>query len=311
MKFLIVSLAFLIITSTNLASGVVPQANSDSLREHVSFLSSLEPARNISNIGSLFIAARYIEGQFMSYSSRVERQDYKVSHDIVRNVIASFGPEDGPRIIVGAHYDVCGDQPGADDNASGIAGLIELARLLSQNPEKLTKRVDLVAYTLEEPPFFGTEEMGSFIHAKALKDQGAKVELMISLEMIGFFSDESGSQAYPINLMKLFYPKRGNYITVVSNFRSRICAKRFAGQMKRNCTVPVERLTAPTFVTGIDWSDHLNYWHFGYRAIMITDTSFLRNKNYHTKTDTPETLDYQKMAEVINGVYFGILHFLD
>ncbi len=297
---------FIIITTTAVAGDLT--ADSASIHKNLLFLTSIEQPRYIDNIKSLDRAANFIEIQFRSYSSRVEIQEFEVSSGKVKNIIASFGPEEAPRIIVGAHYDVEGDQPGADDNASGVAGLIDLARLLSTYPESLQKRIDLVAYTLEEPPFFRTEKMGSFIHAKSLHDKGIKIELMISLEMIGYFTDQPGSQSYPSKILGWFYPDQGNFISVVSNFKSHFMAGKFTKRMKKNCIIPIERLTAPTFVQGVDFSDHLNYWHFGYKALMITDTAFLRNPNYHKKTDKPETLDYWKLSEVINGVCYAIIH---
>jgi hypothetical protein len=131
---------------------------------------------------------------------------------------------------------------------------------------------------------------------------------MISLEMIGFYSDESGSQSYPIGIMKWFYPNKGNFIAVVSNLSSHSIGGQLVAAMRRRCRVPIERLTAPSFVTGVDFSDHLNYWKADYDAIMLTDTAFLRNDNYHEKTDTPDTLNFSIMADVITGVFFGITH---
>jgi Zn-dependent M28 family amino/carboxypeptidase len=306
----ITALFFVILLSSPVFCGEI-SADSASLHAHVRYISDVNPPRNITNINSLFKVANYIENQLRQYTSRIERQDYEVPEGPVRNLIASFGPENAPRIIVGAHYDVCGDQPGADDNASGVAGLLELARMLSQEQSKLSERIDLVAYTLEEPPYFKTEQMGSFIHAKAMNDQNVKIDLMISLEMIGFYSDDKDSQGYPIIFMKLFYPNKGDFISIVSNFRSRGVASDFVQEMKKGCSVPVERLTAPSFIEGIDFSDHLNYWHYGYKAIMITDTAFYRNKNYHSRSDTPETLNYPNMSEVVDGVYYAITHLQD
>jgi len=284
-------------------------ADSTLLRSHVTVLCNIRPPRSIQHLSSLEQSAQYIESQLRQYSRRIESQSYRVTYGEVRNVIASFGPEKGSRIIVGAHYDVAGDQFGADDNASGIAGLLELARLLAKDSSKIEKRIDLVAYTLEEPPFFRTEQMGSFIHAKSLSDQEIKVDLMVCLEMIGYYSNWEDSQTYPLGLMKLFYPTVGNFISVVSNFNSHFAARDFVELMKQSCSVSIERLTAPTSIQGIDFSDHLNYWHFGYKAFMITDTAFLRNKNYHQKTDIPETLNFLSMVEVVNGVYHAITNY--
>jgi Zn-dependent M28 family amino/carboxypeptidase len=307
MKRLIVA-CFLAGILTSNALGDSLYADTTALRSHVSYLCDLEPPRSIDHISSLSDAVLYIEKELRLSSSRIELQDYPVEEGMVRNVIASFGPETGPRIVVGAHYDVAGDKPGADDNASGISGLLELARLLSEYPGELEKRIDLVAYTLEEPPFYGTEKMGSFIHAQSLYNQKVGIDYMISLEMIGYYSDSAGTQSFPISLMKYFYPKSGNFIALVSNFKSRgVCAD-FREKMNKGCEINIEKLSAPSFVTGVDFSDHRNYWHFGYKAFMITDTAFLRNLHYHEKSDTPETLNYLKMADVIDGVFCALTH---
>jgi Zn-dependent M28 family amino/carboxypeptidase len=238
----------------------------------------------------------------------VVAQPFIVDQGDVRNIIASFGPESGPRVVIGAHYDVAGNQPGADDNASGVSGLLELARLLSTDSAKLPMRIDLVAYTLEEPPYFRTKHMGSWIHAKSLKDSSVDVRIMLSIEMIGYFRDSEDSQRYPSKILGWFYPSKGNFISVVSNFGSHFASSSFVSLMKEGCGVPIERLTAPASIPGVDFSDHLNYWECGFDAAMITDTSFLRNDNYHETTDTPESLDYARMAEVVNGVYHAATH---
>ncbi|WMJ73249.1 M28 family peptidase [Cytophagaceae bacterium ABcell3] len=275
------------------------------IKNDVYLLTNTPEPRNSFNIQSLNLAADYIKQEFSNISDRVEEQVYQVENNDFRNIICSFGPEEGERVIVGAHYDVCHEQPGADDNASGVAGLLELARILKvRSPEH---RIDLVAYSLEEPPFFKTPHMGSYVHAKYLKDNEIPVKAMISLEMIGYFSEEEDSQDFPFSLMKLLYPTKGNFIAVVGKVGQRSLTKKVKTSMISASAIPVKSINAPKFVQGIDFSDHLNYWIFGYPAIMITNTSFYRNKNYHEKTDTPETLDYEKMAEVIKGCYRAIV----
>lgn len=283
--------------------------NQDRLLKDVKFLTELVPSRNSANLNSLDSAANYIKNEFILHSDRVELQKYRIDNKEYKNVIVSFGPENGERIIVGAHYDVCETQPGADDNASGVAGLLELARFLELNNEKLKCRIDLVAYTLEEPPFFRTELMGSAVHAKMLYDKHIKVKAMISLEMIGYFSDEAHSQKYPIGLLKLFYPTKGNYIAVVGKFGQGGLVRSFKRNMRRGSSIDVRSINAPAFIPGIDFSDHLNYWKYGYEAIMITDTSFYRNANYHERSDSLLTLDFVRMAEVVRGVCYTLLNF--
>ncbi|WP_300665230.1 M28 family peptidase [Fluviicola sp.] len=268
-------------------------------------LTKTSKPRNYQNVDQLNETASFIFEQFQQSADTVFYQTYLVRGITYKNVIARFGDAQSERLIIGAHYDVCGNQEGADDNASGIVGLLELARMLKE--QKTQKSVELVAYTLEEPPYFRTEYMGSFIHAKSLKDSNAKVSGMICLEMIGYFKDEKRTQDYPIGFLKLFYGSRGNYITVVNKFSKGKAARKFTKKMDRFTTLPVKKFNGPKSLTGIDFSDHLNYWKMGYSACMVTDTAFYRNKNYHQKTDEMGTLNISKMASVINGIFLSIL----
>lgn len=265
--------------------------------------------RNSFNVESLNQAADYIIKEWQKLDLKVDTQAFFVKGVEYKNLICSFGPKDGERIVVGAHYDVCENQAGADDNASGVAGILELARLLHQYQPVLKYRIDLVAYTLEEPPYFRTENMGSAVHSKYLFDHKIDVKAMICLEMIGYFSDEKGSQDYPVGILKLFYPTKGNYISVVSKMGggNGNLTRRVKKGMKKGANIKVTSINAPASMPGIDFSDHLNYWKYDYQAVMITNTAFYRNKNYHQPTDLPETLDYDKMAEVIKGVYHAIV----
>jgi len=280
----------------------------DVLRSHVERLSNTEHARSYQNLEALNTAAAYIKAEFESHTEYVQEQKYRVYNQEYKNIICSFGPTDGERIIIGAHYDVCQDQPGADDNASGVAGILEIARLLKANAPNLKHRIDLVAYTLEEPPYFRSEFMGSAVHAKSLKDNGVKVRAMVCLEMIGYFSDEPKSQEYPVGLLKLFYPTTGNFITIVGQLGKGGLTRSMKKGMSAGSSIDVRSISAPRFIPGIDYSDHLNYWNYNYNAVMITNTSWYRNANYHMATDTPETLDYRRMAEVVKGVYWGVIN---
>ena len=209
------------------------------------------------------------------------------------------------KVIIGAHYDVYGNFKGADDNASGVAGVIETARILAINKTRLKQNVDFVFYTLEEPPYFRTENMGSYVHAKSILNQKDQIQAVYILEMIGYFNHKP-IQEYPSGLA-LFYPKHGNFIGAVSNFSSRDLGENYCDSMKAIRQLDCQRLIAPSFVQGVDFSDHLNYWNFEIPAIMITDTAFFRNKHYHTKDDTVEKLNLNKMAEVINGLTYVLL----
>jgi Zn-dependent M28 family amino/carboxypeptidase len=210
-------------------------------------------------------------------------------------------------LIVGAHYDVCGDQPGADDNASAVAGLLELARMVFEQQPALDYRVDFVAYCLEEPPFYATERMGSFIHAKSLYDANVDVIGMICLEMIGYFSDEPNSQPYPIPELAAFYPSVANFIIVVGIEQYASFSEQVHWLMSYNSGIDVQIIIFPTPDMLADMSDHRNYWQFGYNALMINDTSFIRNPHYHEPTDTIETLDFEKMTEVVNSAYKAVV----
>jgi len=266
--------------------------------------------RVYSNLEMLDTTATYIYDEFSKYSDDVNYQTFKLKEFVdneifeYKNVIANFkGTSKCSEglTIVGAHYDTFGGHAGANDNTSAVAGLIELARVLKNNPPQCD--VQIVSYTLEEPPAFGTEKMGSFIHAKRLKEQNIKVKVAIVLDMIGFYSDEPNSQMYPVPLMDVYYPKKANFISVVSNFANILEVREAKNILKSTSNLPVYSINAPAMIAGIDFSDHRNYWKFGYPALMISDTAFYRSDNYHTPKDTPDTLDYEKMAKVMEGVF--------
>jgi Zn-dependent M28 family amino/carboxypeptidase len=275
------------------------------LETHVRKLSVELIPRDEGHIENLDRVAAYIKEQFQQTGARVIEQPYRIEGKSYRNVIAQFGPENGERIIIGAHYDTAGPLPGADDNASGVAGLIELAQLLSK--QQLQTRVDLVAFTLEEPPYFGTNGMGSAVHADSLRKENVDVRLMISLEMIGYFSDAANSQRFPASFLKLFYPSTGNYIAVVGRLSDGLVVRRVKSMMRGATPLPVYSISAPRVIPGVDFSDQLNYWNVGYPAVMITDTAFYRNRNYHTEHDTAEKLDYKRMAMVVEGVFAAVM----
>ena len=285
-----------------------PQAenriNPETLRTHVEVLSNRFVPRDDDHPENLHKAAEYIAAELRSTGARVSDQEFTVDSTAYKNVIAEYGPESPDIIVVGAHYDTAGDQPGADDNASGVAGLLELGRLLSR--VTLRSKLVLVAYALEEPPHFRTENMGSAVHAKSLRERGVSVKLMISLEMIGYFSDNENSQSFPIGLLRLFYPSRGNFILVVDKVFSNH-ARQVKKWMSAASDLPVYSINAPGIIPGVDFSDHLSFWSRGYPAVMVTDTSFYRNDAYHTRRDTADRLDYGKMAKVVNGIFTYVI----
>jgi Zn-dependent M28 family amino/carboxypeptidase len=280
------------------------------LRQDVQTLAAVVPPRNANNVASLDKSAEYILAEFRKTGGRTELQEFIQDGKEYKNVICSFGPETGERIIVGAHYDVQGDQPGADDNASGVAGILELSRLVRSQKKELTCRIDFVAYTLEEgqfPRHLIARHYGSYIHARSLAQAGISVRAMIGLEMIGYFSDRLHSQKYPLFFMRWFYPDKGNFIAVVGKWGQGSLVQKVKKSLAALSQVPVESLTAMSFVPGVSFSDHQSYWKFNYPAVMITDSAFYRNRNYHKPGDTPDTLDYDRMAEVVKGLYWTII----
>ena len=264
-------------TSADAAPG--PIVETARLEGHVRMLSETLFPRDWRHPENLDRVAAYIREEFEQANGMVSEQDYKMRGNTYRNVMALFGPETKERIVVGAHYDAAGELPGADDNASGVAGLIELAYLLGRS-KSLPMRVELVAITLEEPLVLGgpgnfrTPNGGSARHAASLKEQGFPVRIMFSLEMIGFFSDAENSQSFPLSVMKLFYPSRVNWIAVVGKLDQGLAVRRVKKAMRKASSLPVYSLNAPRFIEGIDWSDHFNYWKAGYTAVMIGDTAF-------------------------------------
>ncbi|MHB0955170.1 MAG: M28 family peptidase [Pirellulaceae bacterium] len=259
--------------------------------------------QNKENIGR---CAAYIRKHFEAAGAVVTSQTYSAGSETYENVMARFGPETGKRVIVGAHYDAYDSTPGADDNASGVAGLLELARLIGAGAKPPQLRLDLVAYCTEEPPHFAGTDMGSFHHARSLAKENVEVTAMLCLEMIGYFTDAPSSQSYPIPLLKLIYPSTGNFIGIVGNTEQRPLLATVKHAMAGATDLPVYSAAMPMTVTGVDFSDHRSYWHFNYPAVMITDTAFLRNKAYHTADDTFDRLDYARMAKVVLGVHQAV-----
>jgi Zn-dependent M28 family amino/carboxypeptidase len=275
------------------------------LEAHVRALAERFRPRDYLHPRNLDGAAAYVREEFERAGGRVSEQPYAAEGRTYRNVIAAFGPDTGERVVVGAHYDAAGPYPAADDNASGVAGLIELAHLPGKT--ELPVRVELVAYPLEEPPFFRTPYMGSAVHAASLRQAGVRVRAMLSLEMIGYFTDAPESQRFPLGFLRAFYPTEGNFITVVGSLGGGGVVRKVKQAMRKAAPLLVHSINAPRWIAGVDFSDHVNYWDAGYPAAMITDTAFYRNPFYHTARDTPDTLDYRRMAMVVQGVYAAVL----
>lgn len=279
-------------------------ASPEQLEKTVRYLTQTVHPRSADNIDNLNRSAEYIKEVFISSGARVTAQDIPITGGPYKNIVANYGPADGPLIIIGAHYDSVSsyenDQltytPGADDNASGVAGLLELARLLQQQAPKTG--VQLVAYASEEPPFFRSDEMGSAVHAASLE---RPVKLMIALEMIGYYDSTPGSRL-PIPGHVLALSRSGDFIAVVGRMQDINAVRQVKAALLSSRDLSVYSMNAPGFIPGIDFSDHLNYWQYDIPAVMITDTAFYRNKQYHFPGDIADRLNYQKMAQVVDGV---------
>lgn len=253
------------------------------------------------------------EWVFRSLSTSIgapQQQTYMVGGMEVANIIAVKKgelPELGS-IVIGAHYDSAPGTPGADDNASAVAVMLELARLFSH--EKTRHTLDFAAFTLEEPPYFRSENMGSMKLAKEWRDSGKQIELMICLEMLGCFTDDK-IQEFPLPGMGFVYPEQGNFIAAIGELGSPEPVTRFSKLLKANSTLPAVSFSGPRIMAGIDFSDHQSFWCHQYPAVMVTDTAFYRNKRYHSSSDTPETLNYPAMARVVESLYKTIKAFDD
>jgi hypothetical protein len=246
-------------------------------------------------------AARYIEDRLRAAGHAVRREEFTAAGAAVRNLAAEVRGARRPEeiFLVGAHYDSIAGAPGANDNGSGVAAVLELAEAApGWRPERTWR---FVLFVNEEPPFFRTVEMGSHVHAAAAKARGDRIVAMYSIETIGFYSDAPGSQRYPFPF-GAFYPGRGNFLAFVANLPSRGLLHRTIGAFRIAAQFPSEGAAAPAWVPGVDWSDQLAFWNAGYPALMITDTAPFRYPHYHTPQDTPDKVDYDRLARVVRGL---------
>jgi len=286
------------------------KAQRDRLYKDVEFFTSIKPARNFQKLESLKRVWDYLKNEFVLMGAEAEEQVWIAQGNEYKNIMASYNSAKKKRLIVGAHYDVAGNQPGADDNASAVAGLLETARMVFANKPTLDYRIDFVAYCLEEPPFFGSDSMGSYVHAKSLYDDKVDVVGMICYEMIGYFSDEPNSQPFPSPEMAQQYPNVANFIIVVGIEKYEAFNKKVYELMSLNSGVDVQVISFPSSHANAGLgglSDQRSYWKFNYPALMINDTAFVRNPNYHQRSDTIETLDFDKMTEVVNSAYRAVI----
>lgn len=271
------------------------------LTRHVSYLADEIGERNVIAYEPLQKTAQYIEETFKKFGYEVKSQEYVVQMRKVRNLIAEIPGRTRANeiVVIGAHYDTVYDCPGADDNSSGVAALLELARLLKDSHPARTVR--FVAFVNEEPPWFQTDDMGSLVYAEQAHKLKENIVAAISIETIGMYSDVEGSQQYPSGFKSL-YPSKGNFIAFIGNLGSRGLVRDAVHSFRASTKFPSEGSAVPAAIPGVGWSDHWSFWQEGYPAIMVTDTAIFRNPNYHQPTDKPDTLDYDRMARVVHGL---------
>ncbi|MCJ7830068.1 MAG: M28 family peptidase, partial [Desulfobacterales bacterium] len=265
--------------------------------------------RSIFRPESLARTADYIESCYRRHAIPVTRETYRYGDLELANVVADLSPERPPsaRYLLGAHYDCLRGTVGADDNASAVAVQLETARRLKALMEKERSglAVRFVSFALEEPPFYGTPHMGSRVYAANAKKRGERIDGMICLEMVGYTCHRPGCQRYPFPLGLMGYPPQGDFIGIVGDFSSRRFAAALRKSFSRNAGLPVIKLTVPfggRLLPAVRLSDHASFWDAGYRAVMVTDSAFFRNPHYHRASDTPETLDYRFMAELVESL---------
>jgi Zn-dependent M28 family amino/carboxypeptidase len=257
--------------------------------------------RNLWRPKALEAAVGYLEAVLRGQGHEVAQQSFVVEGRTVHNLEAEVPgtSQRGEIVLVGGHYDSVVGSPGANDNATGTAAVLEIARLL--RGRQLARTVRFVAFVNEEPPFFQTDAMGSWVYARRSRQHGENIVAMFSLETIGYYSDAPGSQHYPAPF-SLFYPKVGNFIGFVGNTASRALVRRSIASFRQHTAFPSEGVAAPSWLTGVGWSDHWAFWQEGYAALMITDTALFRYAPYHTRADTPDKVDYARMARVVAGL---------
>jgi hypothetical protein len=275
------------------------------LERHVRELAGRIGERNSAHYDALEQAATYVERELAALGYSVTSQRWTDAHGMAfRNLEVTLPGRDRrtEAVVVGAHYDSNRGTPGADDNASGVAALIELARLLKADASRTPARtIHFVAFTNEELPFFGTADQGARRYVALLRERRADVRSMLSVETIGYYSTAAGSQKYPSPLDR-FYPDTGNFIGFVGNLSSRPLVHEAISAFRRHTTFPSHGAAAPASIPGVGWSDHEAFWAAGIPAVMITDTAPFRNPYYHTRGDTPDHVDYERMAYVVDGL---------
>jgi Zn-dependent M28 family amino/carboxypeptidase len=276
------------------------------LRDHLTMLTRTIGERSVRFPENIENSAAYIQAQFEEFGLTVERQTYPYRDFKVSNIIAHHKFSDNPTFhyMIGAHYDSVTGTVGADDNASAVAALLETARAMQTiaRSEKIDLELTFVAFAIEEPPVYGTKYMGSRVFATKAKKEGIPIDGMICLEMVGYTCQEPGCQSYPFPMQFFGYPEEGTFIGIVGNVKSLRFTRMLKNSFKQNPNLPVETLTVPFdgwILPSVRLSDHASFWSNGYRAVMLTDSAFFRNPNYHLSSDTMDTLDFGFMAELV------------
>jgi Peptidase family M28 len=272
----------------------------EELRTDVQKLAGEIGERNMWHYAQLNAAADFIEDSFSRAGLHPRRDSYELRGQACHNIEVEIRGTRPEILLIGAHYDSVFGSPGANDNGSGVAATLALARRFAARKTEHTLR--FVAFVNEEPPYFLSGEMGSLVYAQRCKARGDKISAMISLETIGYFSDAPNSQTYPSPGLGLFYPKVGNFIGFVANVHSRGLLRRIVALFRQHAKIPSEGAALPSFVPGVSWSDQWSFWKHGYPGIMVTDTAPFRYPYYHSASDTPDKLDYDRFALVVRGM---------
>jgi hypothetical protein len=272
----------------------------EELRASVQKLAGEIGERNMWHYAQLNAAADFIEDSFSRASLRTRRDSYDMRGQTCHNIEAEIPGARPEVLLIGAHYDSVFGSPGANDNGTGVAATLALARRFADARPQHTVR--FAAFVNEEPPYFLSDEMGSFVYAGRCKARGDKISAMISLETIGYFSDAPRSQTYPSPVLGIAYPKVGNFIGFVSNVHSRALLRRVIALFRKHAKIPSEGAALPWFVPGVSWSDQWSFWRYGYPGIMVTDTAPFRYPHYHLSSDTPDKLDYDRFTLVVGGI---------
>ena len=281
-----------------------PGISVQNLKAHVQVLAGEIGERNVFRPRALRRAEEYIAQAWRAQGYGVVRQEYQVGREKWANLEVTRRGRGKPNaiLLLGAHYDSIMGCPGANDNATGVAVLLEIARSFTDVEPAISVR--FVAFVNEEPPFFQTPQMGSRVYAQMARARGDDIRAMVSLETIGYYSDAPGSQQFPFPswLYDLAFPDRGNFIIFASNWGSRGVMRRAADLFRAQSDFPVESIATFEIVPGVDWSDHDSFWRVGYPAFMVTDTALYRYPHYHAQTDTPDKVHYEALGRVTQGL---------